>query len=649
MSFMQPWNCNVQPNYEEELRGKDEKAIKIEKNTLLFLRKAAVHSKIEENKVEDGIINSKFTKKKFLLINSLTNKGILLKPMFDNVDIANISNNVEFPNKFEVAITKEKLKIKQKNIDYIKNVSGKPVKPNLKQMSLKHKNLNYYLMQSFFTKTLMPKKKWEHWKITGNFKYILDNKETLLPNDYFASMSKSNNADTKKYLKSKLTLTQSMLLVNRPLTTPYFKPSFLEWAEPDVNDINLDLVKFSEQINNRIFYCKKLKSLPDFHLQSKFRKLLMWEIDNRMLKSMVWKVFTFDPRANYLLNENNPSLEMPTIENVAKKFEYKSSLEYIFPNNLTFRLPLQELKSEENQVIIKIPKIKRQKEKTDIKESRNSTEGSEFDSLVLNKRLFNQKEPEKSNFTENTNVAVNESTFYFDNHSITHSRFVNENKFDSNAGRAHTVFCNFSTLNKNILQKLHQSNKLNVVEGETREFANLQCQIILNQKSCIRFINCTDFFQMNPKTKQLYIYVEIMQLCENFENIYFIFTDTEDQSIENIQRCKLAILENFQPFSNVYIFDIESSYYENEFTAEVLVPLILQNSQDSDAIFTNDLNENGEVIYELLALGFDLFTANILSSIDDLINKAISGALTKQDMTVITKRIAERIVRTVHI
>lgn len=136
-----------------------------------------------------------------------------------------------------------------------------------------------------------------------------------------------------------------------------------------------------------------------------------------------------------------------------------------------------------------------------------------------------------------------------------------------------------------------------------------------------------------------------MHLCEIFENIYIVFTDCEDQTLERLQKCKLALLENFQQFSRIHIFELDSDYYENGFAEEILIPLILQNSLDSKNINFNYLIEDNETVYELLAIGFDLYTSNILNTISNLINKIINNSLSYDDKTIVTKRIHDIILR----
>ncbi|KAL6938433.1 hypothetical protein ACO0OL_000973 [Hanseniaspora opuntiae] len=109
--------------------------------------------------------------------------------------------------------------------------------------------------------------------------------------------------------------------------------------------------------------------------------------------------------------------------------------------------------------------------------------------------------------------------------------------------------------------------------------------------------------------------------------------------------CKLALLENFQQFSRIHIFELDSDYYENGFAEEILIPLILQNSLDSKNINFNYLIEDNETVYELLAIGFDLYTSNILNTISNLINKIINNSLSYDDKTIVTKRIHDIILR----
>lgn len=423
-----------------------------------------------------------------------------------------------------------------------------------------------------------------------------------------------------------------------------FESSF--WKLPDIDRVDPNYFELTEKFDSRIFFCKKLPLVAHQKLQPEI-KFKMWEIKMQMLKKMCWKVFTLDPRANLLTKETFQKADFSYFLSLDSTFSKENIFSYIFQEVMDFRIPLKNINTGCHKQETFLYKCENKDEDRKSFNLILDLKDDELDLLVLNKNASVLK----SSYIEttipnhdNTNVAVNESTFYFDSISVTNSALKSSIKCRSR-NFVPRLFCNFDRLNKKILQKLYHSNQITVFEGEDKDFADLKCQMILNQKSCIFFIKCMEFIQINPKTNQLYIYQEVMHLCKIFENIYIVFTDCEDQPIERLQKCKLALLENFQQFSRIHIFEVESNYYESDFTDEILIPSILQNSIDCEYIMFNYLIEDNETVYELLAIGFDLFTSNILSLVNNLINKIINNNLTDDERTIVTQRIHDKILR----
>ena len=644
MSFLEKWDCVLPETEHSYISEVLESKIKADKKSIMFLKKISF---IESKMVSEFKDCNKMKARKLtFLMSKPTLKQLSIKPAMSNINIIPTVNKYVVSAKSST-IAKENIKIKEATAQFLASAAKKDLLiihiPNSQTMI---NSQSYQLLQKVRYDMQSKRLDFEEWFFTISAK------------DIFADDLVDNNLKNCSDYNNKIQCLQDKSIIHTYLLQHNgrkingevysFKQTFESsfWKLPEINKIDPDYFNITEKFDSRIFFCKKLP-LTTYQKPKTKIKFNMWVITNQILKKMCWKVFTLDPRANLLTKENFQKIDYNHFfKNDCTLFE-EIIFTYIFPKIMDFRISLKTRNPGYHKQETFLYECKNKDEVKKSYSSELNLKRDEFDLLVLNKSASRLKSPcteTNTSNNDNTNVAVNESTFYFDSNSVTNSTFKS-NSICKTENFIPKVFCNFNKLNKKILQKLHHSDQITVFEGENKDFAHLKCQVILNQKSCVFFTKCMDFIQINPKTKQLYIYQEVMQLCEIFENIYIVFTDCEDQTLERLQKCKLALLENFQQFSRIHIFELDSDYYENGFTEEILIPLILQNSLDSKNINFNYLIEDNETVYELLAIGFDLYTSNILNTISNLINKIINNSLSYDDKTIVTKRIHDIILR----
>lgn len=645
MSFLEKWDCVLPETYHNNISEILENKIKADKKSIMFLKLISVLETTRKISNFKECNKKKATKVNFFMSKPMM-KQLSIKPTMSNINIAPTASKY-LVSAESTTIAKEYLKIKENTAQFLASTSKRDLLiihiPNSQTVI---NSQSYQLLQKVRYDVQSKRLDFKEWVLTISAKDILAN--DLLDNNLKNCLDYSNSIQClqDKPIIHTFLLKNNDRKINGEVYS--FKQTFksLFWKLPMINKIDPNDFSSTEKFDSRIFFCKKLPLIAHQKPKPKI-KFNMWVIANEIIKRMCWKVFTLDPRANLLTNETFQKHDVSYFLNSDKRFFEENVFTFIFSKVMDFRISFKNKTSGDHKQETFLYKCENKDEVQKFHALELDSKADELDLLVLNKNTSVLKPLCIETTTSHigiTNAAVNESTFYFDSISVTNSTSRSDINFGSKK-YIPKVFCNFNKLNKKILQKLYHSDQITVFEGEDKDFADLTCQVILNQKSCIFFTECMDFIQINPKTKQLYIYQEVMQLCEIFENIYIVFTDCEDQTIERLQKCKLALLENFQQFSRINIFELDSDYYEGGFTEEILIPLILQNSIDSKNINFNYLIEDNETVYELLAIGFDLYTSNILNTVSKLINKIINNSLSYEEKIIVTKRIHDKISR----
>lgn len=638
MSFLEEWECDFpKTDYSTKVEILNSN-LQADKKTVMFLKKIS-SIRLGESILESTLSNSKEVTKINCLLCTPMLKHRFIQPTLNNINIT-YTPNISQVYAGSSIIVETHFKIRKNTAHFLASTTKKEffIFKETKPQSYINPQ-NYQLLKKVECQQQSKKPFFDQWSFNIYAGNILANE--VLRKDVEHT---SENDNIFQCAKDRRNMHTFLLKHNKRNTSNkwyFFKRSLNSnfWKLPENGNIDLKYLSFSEKFDNRIFFCKKIPSIIHQKPKHKF-KYKMWMINSKVLKKMSWRIFILDSRANLLTAEKLQTNNLDYFVSSYCNFFEENIFDYIFSKVMDFRISIKNIKTGLHNQETFLYRCKNEDEAKQIGGSQEDLQKNEFDLLIQTKNASFVK----SSNNDITNVAVNESTFYFDSTSITNSTFkLNISSKTENIKPS--IFCNFNRLNKRIIQKLYKSAQIMIFEGEDKDFANLKCQIVLNQKSCVFFTMCSDFIQVNSKTKQLYIYQEIMQLCEIFENIYIVFTDCEDQTIERRQRCKLALLENFQQYTRIHVFELESKYFENEFTEEILIPLVVQNSSDFKHRNLNYLLEDDETIYILLTIGFDLYTSNILNTVSSLINKIISNTLTKQEQSIVTKRIHDKIVR----
>ncbi|OBA25260.1 hypothetical protein HANVADRAFT_79880, partial [Hanseniaspora valbyensis NRRL Y-1626] len=346
------------------------------------------------------------------------------------------------------------------------------------------------------------------------------------------------------------------------------------------------------------------------------------------LKRTSWKVFKKIPSKINILKEK--ICFKNKFVNTNELLKVKPILSYYFINEWKVFTPLKTLNdtgnNNNNLLTISYTDTKQIKKQNNTDDLNSIISSSEDEKDELNSFIkFKKQKTERGCELNTVNTfgnrecsvnAVNESSFWFSNRIInsdlkyksTFSKFSSENNIKTPG-----IFCNYETTSPKILAQLHAILSLKVFEGNLSDFAYLSCEIVLNNKSCIKFINPSTFFQKDNQGVELYYSNDIIKLCENFENLYFLLEDCEINDKSVVLKCKITLLENFQSFANILIFET-SNVSKKNLATNIIVPIIEQTNLNTNTFHFEELNYDSIEIQILKEYGFDIFSSNIMLS-----------------------------------
>ena len=665
MSFLDEWSYPLINDDDDDVSLPQEKVlIKINKKTINYIKN--ISSSLIPGQQTLSMIDEK---KHFILeypsTNSKGNKLIYkrVKPYYKNMRYSNKKCLKNKKNPFE----KEKIVFQEKEMNFMKKFTNSNIQNSLVVFNIQSRN-NYlrqiYLAYPSLPKSSFAKIKFNNWEnlFTNTTFNIL---EEEIQTTTFYQFESLNSIVLKTIPKlNHYEVLNNQKMCHKKLNNFETKIGFKNWDIEITDNKTFEIQSFEENLNRKLFYLLKqdnnstkyLKKINFKLLKKRVRKKNMWNMSEKELKQMSWKVFKKIPSKNDILKEE--ICFKNKFVNIIELLKVEFDLTYSFINECKYLSPLKTLydTSNNNNNILTISDTDAEQiNKQDTTNDLNSSHCSSEDELSL--FIKSKKQKTESGCKLNTvNTfgtmecsvnAVNESSFCFSNTIInlnlknksTSSKFNIENNI-----KIPGIFCNYETISPKILAQLHAILSLNVFEGNLSDFANLSCEIVLNNKSCIKFINPSTFFQMDNEGVELYYSNDIIKLCENFENLYFLLEDCEINDKSIVLKCKIALLENFQSFSNIVIFET-SNFFENNFATNIIVPIIEQINSHTNTFHFEELNYDSIEIQILKGYGFDIFSSNIMLSYESNIWNLVSCNSNSLGLKNISKRVLDKIER----
>ena len=660
MSFLDEWSYPL--INDDNLNFQQEKVlIKINKKTLKYIK--TISSSLIPKPQTLSLIDEK---KHFILEYPLTNqKGSnliykKLKPCYKDICYSNNNELESKKNPFE----KEKIVFQEKEMNFMKEFTNSNIQ--LLLISFNIQSQNNYLKQIYLAYPSLPKSSsvknkfnnWENSFTNTCFNILEEDIHTMI-----SYQSESLNSIVLKPIpKSKhYKFLNNKEIYHKRLNHFQGKIDFKNWDIAITDNKTHIINNFEEKLNNKIFYlleqdnnfAKNLKNIDFKVLKKNVREKNMWNMNEQELKQMSWKVFKTLPSKINLLKEKI-SLKN-TFVNTLELLKAKPNLSYYFINEWKVLTPLTTLNdtgSNNNNNLLTISYTDtKQINKENLSDDLNSIisssedEKDELDSFIRLKKQKTERGCELN--TGNMECTVNESSFWFSD------RIINSNlkyksifsKFSSkNNINTHEIFCNYETISPKILAQLHAILSLNVFEGNLSDFAYLSCEIVLNNKSCIKFINPSTFFQRDNQGVELYYSNDIIKLCENFENLYFLLEDCEINDKSIVLKCKITLLENFHSFANILIFET-SNVSEKNLATNIIVPIIEQANLNTNTFHFEELNYDSIEVQILKQYGFDIFSSNIMLNCEKNIWDLVSCNSNSLGTKNISKRVLDKIKR----
>ncbi|KAL6925765.1 hypothetical protein ACO0SA_000366 [Hanseniaspora valbyensis] len=670
MSFLDEWSYPLINDDDDVSLPQEKVLIKINKKTINYIKN--ISSSLIPGQQTLSMIDEK---KHFILeypsTNSKGNKLIYkkVKPYYKNMRYSNKKCLKNKKNPFE----KEKIVFQEKEMNFMKKFTNSNIQNSLVVFNIQSRN-NYlrqiYLAYPSLPKSSFAKIKFNNWEnlFTNTTFNIL---EEEIQTTTFYQFESLNSIVLKTIPKlNHYEVLNNQKMCHKKLNNFETKIDFKNWDIEITDNKTFEIQSFEENLNRKLFYLfeqdnnftKSLKNIDFKVLKKNFREKNMWNMNEQELKRMSWKVFKTLPSKINILKEK--ICLKNKFANTLELLKVKPSLSYYFINEWKVLTPLKTLNdtgnnnnnNNNNNNLLTISytdtkQINKQHISDDLNSiiSSSEDEKDELDSFIKLKKQKTEQGCEliTVNTFGNMECTVNESSFWFSD------RIINSNlKYKSTSSKFNSdnnikkfgIFCNYETISPKILAQLHAILSLNVFEGNLSDFAYLSCEIVLNNKSCVKFINPSTFFQRDNQGVELYYSNDIIKLCENFENLYFLLEDCEINDKSIVLKCKITLLENFHSFANILIFET-SNVSEKNLATNIIVPIIEQANLNTNTFHFEELNYDSIEIQILKEYGFDIFSSNIMLNYEKNIWNLVSCNNNSLGTKNISKRVIDKIKR----